>query len=695
MTDTAPPRFGAATATTDHLAVVYQFGKVASTTLVAALNDCPGVEAVQSHFLGEAALHNMLSSALNPALSDYYFFHQSGQLSTNIEMTRRIGRILSGQDTRTRLTVLLTVREPLDWFRSALTQDARGLGDVFLRIKDRYGLAGEGLHGIAQPAVEAILIEIADLLASFGSIDDFLLDRPKSLARMRTMMPDPSLQEIFYSAVRPFDWHKLLFQPVFRHGLDDFIEDYGLWSLRHDRFEAHLFRYEEMAQQLPRIAAAMELKKISPTLKNVSEGKVFDSEIRAAFRSSGALRLAHLYANTDYSRRFGYDPVTAAQAMASPRTLNTGLPKASPMATMNTASTGREYRNPLIRSTDLEPATSSIMVCPSCRSARLPDTGETIACPACDATFPRLGNLRDLRIDQSADTALDLDTYDGHHKVTVESAKALFSLYEATLQDLGSGMRGRVLEIGAGTGNLTHGLALHGSFSELWITDISPRFLKRLVDRIGTKGATGPIRPCLLDANALPFADDSFDLVLGHSVLHHLLDFETTLRDTYRCLRSGGAAMFGEPIMDGNALIYLIARQILTLADDGVGPSVSDGTRVVLEVISGRGGVKSANLHDRDARVATYEDKYIFPAGFLRDLCGSIGFSRVNVIPKPVQRDLGGTLRRSFLGIIKGTQARIEDLDPYLALFDAVTTSYAPGMSYSAMPPFAYLVIVK
>ncbi len=688
MTDTAPLPPDTGSDTADHLVAVYQFGKVASTALVAALNDCPRIEAVQSHFLGEAALHDMLTSALNPALNDYFFFHQSGQLATNIKLTRRISRILSGHDTRTRLTVLLTVREPIEWFRSALIQDARGLGDLFLRVRDRHGIPGDGLEAISQPAIEEILGEIADVLASFESIDACLLERTKSLARMRNLMPDPSLQQLFVTAVRPFDWHEILFTPVFRCALDDFSEDSGLWSLRQKRFQAYLFRYEDMAMQLPRIAAAMGLGAISLAQKNVSEGKIFAPEIRAAFQSPNALRLARLYADTDYARRFGYDPVAAALALAMP-------PAASPKETMDAAAAGSPHRNPRIQPTDADSAATSIMVCPSCRSARLPDVGKTVACTACAAKFPQLGSLRDLRIDQTADTALDLDTYDALHNNTSESAKALFRFYEATLLGLGPGMRGRILEIGAGTGNLTLHLAFQGAFSELWITDLSPRFLKRLVDRIGTTGATAPIKLCLLDANALPFADGSFDVVVGHSVLHHLLDFETTLRDTFRCLRPGGAAMFGEPIMDGHALIHLIARQILTLADDGVGPPVSNGTRVVLEVISERGGVKSANLRDRDSRVAALEDKYIFPSGFLRDLCRNIGFSHVDVIPQAVQSDLGGSLRRTFLGTISGTQARIEDLDPYLPLFAAVTTAYAPGMGDNAMPNFGYLVLVK
>ena len=38
---------------------------------------------------------------------------------------------------------------------------------------------------------------------------------------MRERMTDPSLQELFYAAVRPFNWHKLNFDPVFHNTLDE------------------------------------------------------------------------------------------------------------------------------------------------------------------------------------------------------------------------------------------------------------------------------------------------------------------------------------------------------------------------------------------------------------------------------------------------------------------------------------------
>ena len=42
------------------------------------------------------------------------------------------------------------------------------------------------------------------------------------------------------------------------------------------------------------------------------------------------------------------------------------------------------------------------------------------------------------------------------------------------------------------------------------------------------------------DAEALPFADESFDLVLGHAVLHHLPNLRRAFAEFHRVLRPGG-----------------------------------------------------------------------------------------------------------------------------------------------------------
>ena len=50
------------------------------------------------------------------------------------------------------------------------------------------------------------------------------------------------------------------------------------------------------------------------------------------------------------------------------------------------------------------------------------------------------------------------------------------------------------------------------------------------------------------DAERIPYDDDTFDLVVGHAVLHHIPDVELSFREVVRVLKPGGRFVFaGEP----------------------------------------------------------------------------------------------------------------------------------------------------
>ena len=61
-----------------------------------------------------------------------------------------------------------------------------------------------------------------------------------------------------------------------------------------------------------------------------------------------------------------------------------------------------------------------------------------------------------------------------------------------------------------------------------------------------------------MDAEAMDFADDSFDLICGMGILHHL-DLDKSLSEIARTLRPGGKAIFIEPL-GHNPLINLYRK---------------------------------------------------------------------------------------------------------------------------------------
>lgn len=124
---------------------------------------------------------------------------------------------------------------------------------------------------------------------------------------------------------------------------------------------------------------------------------------------------------------------------------------------------------------------------------------------------------------------------------------------------------GHSLEIGAGTGYFTLNMLQDGVVREATATDISPGMLDTLqanASRIGVDVST-----VACDAEALPFADESFDLVLGHAVLHHLPHLDDAFAEFLRVLRPGGLFVFaGEPSHTGDRIAAVPKRAALRIA---------------------------------------------------------------------------------------------------------------------------------
>ena len=111
----------------------------------------------------------------------------------------------------------------------------------------------------------------------------------------------------------------------------------------------------------------------------------------------------------------------------------------------------------------------------------------------------------------------------------------------------------RSLEIGAGTGYFSLNLVRAGVVGSAVCTDISPGMLRTLQGNARRLGL--PVQTVTADAERLPLPDESFDLVFGHAVLHHLPDLARAFSEFHRVLRPGGALVFaGEPSRRGDRL---------------------------------------------------------------------------------------------------------------------------------------------
>jgi SAM-dependent methyltransferase len=97
----------------------------------------------------------------------------------------------------------------------------------------------------------------------------------------------------------------------------------------------------------------------------------------------------------------------------------------------------------------------------------------------------------------------------------------------------------RVLEIGCGLGTDGAQFATAGAiYTGVDLTEAAVALARR---RFELFNLPGTFRTA--DAENLDFADESFDLVYSHGVLHHTPDTERAVREVHRVLRPGGRAV--------------------------------------------------------------------------------------------------------------------------------------------------------
>lgn len=103
----------------------------------------------------------------------------------------------------------------------------------------------------------------------------------------------------------------------------------------------------------------------------------------------------------------------------------------------------------------------------------------------------------------------------------------------------------QVLEYGCGLGQLSVLLAKSGA--QVTAFDLSPVSVEVTRRRAEINGVGSLVTAVVAAGENLPFADESFDIVVGKAVLHHL-NAELAAPHLHRVLKSDGKAVFSEPM---------------------------------------------------------------------------------------------------------------------------------------------------
>ena len=107
------------------------------------------------------------------------------------------------------------------------------------------------------------------------------------------------------------------------------------------------------------------------------------------------------------------------------------------------------------------------------------------------------------------------------------------------LSPIPEGFSGRLLEVPVGTGVLTMPLYASLPNAEVTCLDYSPDMMENARKRALALGISN-VSFVQGDVGALPFADESFDVVLSLNGFHAFPDKDAAYRETSRVLRKGG-----------------------------------------------------------------------------------------------------------------------------------------------------------
>jgi SAM-dependent methyltransferase len=201
-----------------------------------------------------------------------------------------------------------------------------------------------------------------------------------------------------------------------------------------------------------------------------------------------------------------------------------------------------------------------------------------------------------------------------------------------------TGPHAHALELGSGTGFFLLNLMQGGVVEKGSVTDLSPGMVQVALRNAENLGL--PVDGRVADAETIPYDDDTFDLVVGHAVLHHIPDVAAAMREVLRVLKPGGKFVFaGDPTNIGNTYARKLGQLTWWL------------TTTVTKVPALNSWRRPQEELDESSRAAALEavvDLHTFDPGDLERTARDAGAVEVRAVTEELSAALFGWPVRTF-----------------------------------------------
>ena len=182
-----------------------------------------------------------------------------------------------------------------------------------------------------------------------------------------------------------------------------------------------------------------------------------------------------------------------------------------------------------------------------------------------------------------------------------------------------------ILDAACGSGLITATILRHKNVRNCKVHafDISSHGVRHLKHSLSNQYRSNLWELSVQDALQMHFANNTFDVIIGSSILHHFDDYPFFLKECFNALKSGGKAVFGEPFGVGYGLIYSVMK------------IVSQEMSIhypLLDALYNDVAVRIKNVHNRQF-LEQLVDKHIFFGDELINLGKEIGYDSVSITP--------------------------------------------------------------